>query len=113
VARLHRAGVLHGDLNGGNVLVTGQGEALFLDLRHSRFGEGAPPPGRRRRNFLRLARSLHKIRKTAGLVWPEGVWSALASGYAEGWGAREPWLEGWARRCEKGFPIRSLLWRRP
>ena len=112
VGRLHSAGVLHGDLNGGNVLIAPEGEPLFLDLRHSILGAPPPSPARRRRNLLRLARSLHKIRATRGLAWPEGIWSALAAGYADGWGEREAWLDGWAARCERGFRFRSLLWRR-
>lgn len=112
VGGLHRTGVLHGDLNAGNILITGSGETLFLDLRHSSLWRGAPPAGRRSRNLLRLARSLHKIQKTAGLSWPDGVWKALASGYAAGWGEAEPWLGPWSHRCEGGFTVRSLVWRK-
>jgi tRNA A-37 threonylcarbamoyl transferase component Bud32 len=112
VARLHRAGVLHGDLNAGNLLLPEQGEALFLDLRHSRRLASPPSPALRRRNLLRLARSFHKIRVTEGLQWPDGSWEALARGYAEGWGEAEPWLQSWAARCEREFPFRSLWWRK-
>ena len=110
-ARLHRAGAVHGDLNAGNLLLADQGEALFLDLRHSRLRPRPASPAGRRRNLLRLARSLHKIRKISGLPWPCGTWEALASGYAEGWGEAEAWLAPWAERCARGFPLRSLWWR--
>jgi tRNA A-37 threonylcarbamoyl transferase component Bud32 len=110
VGRLHRAGVLHGDLNAGNVLITPAGEALFLDLRHSKQSMRLPSASSRRRNLLRLARSLYKVRHTLDLRWPQDVWANLGAGYAEGWGEREAWLEGWALRCERGFPVRQLFW---
>jgi tRNA A-37 threonylcarbamoyl transferase component Bud32 len=112
VARLHRACAVHGDLNAGNLLLTDEGEALFLDLRHSRLRTRPASPAQRSRNLLRLARSLHKIRATAGLQWTDGPFDALAAGYAEGWGEAEPWLDSWVTRCVRGFPFRSLWWRR-
>jgi tRNA A-37 threonylcarbamoyl transferase component Bud32 len=110
VGRLHKAAVLHGDLNAGNILIATSGEALFLDLRHSKQLEGPPSPSARRCNCSRLARSLHKIAWTRGLAWPPGPWKAFAEGYAEGWGEREPWLDGWTLRCVRGFPFRRLFW---
>lgn len=107
---LHKAGVLHGDLNAGNVLITPAGEALFLDLRHSKQSTRPLPAASRRQNLLRLSRSLHKLHRTLGLEWPQDVWTSLATGYAEGWDGREPWLEGWMLRCRKGFPLRRFLW---
>jgi hypothetical protein len=112
VGRLHKAAVLHGDLNAGNILITPAGDALFLDLRHSRQCKEPLSKASRKRNFLRLARSLHKVRYTLGLEWPSEIWQRLAAGYAIGWGAREPWLDGWVPRCGKGFPLRPLLWRK-
>ena len=110
VGRLHRAGVLHGDLNAGNLMITPTGEALFLDLRHSRQSKRPPSASSRRRNLLRLARSLHKTRHTLDLEWPQDVWTILSTGYAEAWGEGEAWLEGWTLRCRKGFPARQLFW---
>jgi len=110
VGRLHRAGVLHGDLNAGNLMITPVGEALFLDLRHSKQLKRPPSAASRRRNLLRLARSLHKVRHTLDLEWPQDVWTILSTGYAETWGEREPWLKEWALRCMRGFPIRQLFW---
>jgi len=112
VASLHKARVLHGDLNAGNVLIAPEGSALFLDLRHSRRPDKAPSAASRRKNLLRLARSLHKLHQTLGLEWPQEVWTDLALGYAEAWGEKEPWLERWALRCRRGFPVRSLFWKR-
>lgn len=92
VALLHREGVLHGDLNAGNLLFTPQFRPVFLDLRHSR--QLPPPlaPASRRANFLRLCRSLHKLGVIHRLALPESPGESLASGYAEGWGEAEPWL---------------------
>jgi tRNA A-37 threonylcarbamoyl transferase component Bud32 len=110
--RLHRAGVLHGDLNAGNIMLGPEGGVFFLDLRHSRLARGAPAQARRRRNLARLGRSLHKIRATRGLVLPTGVWRALAEGYSEGWGEEEAWTTAWLRQAGSGHPLRSLLWKR-
>jgi len=113
VARLHREGVLHGDLNAGNILFDPDGEALFLDLRHSRVRDGGLPPRARRRNLLRLCRSLHKLHSVHGLHWPEAPGKALATGYAEGWGSTETWLEDIDLAMDRGFPWRRrLLWSR-
>ncbi len=111
VGRLHRAGLLHGDLNAGNLLLDEGGAALFLDLRHSRLGPVPPSAGPRGRNLLRLSRSLHKLHHLRSLPWPEGCWEALAEGYAAGWGGREPWLEGWIVRSRRGFGLSHLRWR--
>ncbi len=110
VGRLHRTGLLHGDLNAGNLLLDEEGRALFLDFRHSRLGPGPPPAGSRHRNLLRLSRSLHKLRYLHSLPWPEGCWETLAEGYAAGWGEREPWLEEWIARSRRGFGLSHLRW---
>ena len=109
VARLHREGVLHGDLNAGNILFDLDGEALFLDLRHSRVFEGGLPPRARRQNVLRLCRSLHKLHAIHGLHWPEGPGAVLAAGYAEAWGLTEPWLDDIVLAMDRGFPWRRRL----
>ncbi|MGC8763856.1 MAG: lipopolysaccharide kinase InaA family protein [Acidobacteriota bacterium] len=110
--RLHRSGILHGDLNAGNILLPEGGKVRFLDLRHSAAFDGPPPLAGRRRNLSRLARSLHKVHHTRGLAWPSAPWERLASGYAEGWGEREGWLEEWMKEAAQGFRLRSLLWTR-
>jgi hypothetical protein len=112
VGRLHREGVIHGDLNVGNLLVTVDEAIQFLDLRHSRFGKGTPPTRARSQNLSRLARSLHKLNATERLPLPETLWECLSEGYAEGWGEREAWLKGWEELAARGFPLRRVLWRR-
>lgn len=112
VGCLHRAGVLHGDLNAGNVLVVPGPWVYFLDLRHSPRREAPPSAGEREGNFLRLSRSLHKNQILYALTWPKQIWESLAEGYGSGWGMREEWLSGWAADSLRGFPLRSLAWKR-
>lgn len=112
-ARLHREGVLHGDLNAGNILFASGSEALFLDLRHSRLLPALISPWARRDNLLRLCRSLHKLHAIHGLHWPEAPGEMLAAGYAEGWGSAETWLGDIVLAMDRGFPWRRrLLWSR-
>jgi 3-deoxy-D-manno-octulosonic acid kinase len=112
VGSLHRGGVLHGDLNAGNVLVVPGPWVYFLDFRHSLRYEAPPPAEGREANLLRLSRSLHKIHLRLGLPWPKGLWESLADGDGAGWGAREGWLNGWAQKSCRGFPLRRLLWKK-
>ncbi len=85
VAALHRAGLVHGDLNAGNLLLLPDGRVLFIDFRHSRLHRGLPPPFWRRRNLARLERSLRKISLLAGRCLLPAALGALREGYAEGW----------------------------
>ena len=110
VALLHREGVLHGDLNAGNILFASPGGTIFLDLRHSRRRPSPFPPGRRRGNLLRLCRSLHKLGTLHGLRLPKAPGEALAAGYAEGWGSEETWLSDIILATDRGFPWRRRLW---
>lgn len=59
VARLHRAGVQHRDLNAHNVLVDAAGATWLIDFDRARRRE--PAPGWRLGNLARLARSLAKL----------------------------------------------------
>ena len=111
VALLHREGVLHGDLNAGNILFSPKIGPIFLDLRHSSRSSAPSRPERRRDNLLRLCRSLHKLRAVHDLRWPPTTGKALAAGYAEGWGSTESWLGGIAVAMDRGFPwYRRLFW---
>jgi len=110
VARLHREGVLHGDLNAGNILQGESGAVFFLDLRHSRRGAGEPPAGARRRNLSRLGRSLHKLSAVRRTPLPSEVFGPLAEGYGRGWGDAEGWLAGFVIAMSKGFPVRRHFW---
>jgi tRNA A-37 threonylcarbamoyl transferase component Bud32 len=113
VARLHREGVLHGDLNAGNMLFASGREALFLDLRHSRALSGEIPSGARQSNLLRLCRSLHKLQSLHGRPWPPASGALLTMGYAEAWGSTETWLHDAVRVMDRGYPWRRrLFWSR-
>jgi lipopolysaccharide kinase (Kdo/WaaP) family protein len=64
---MHNGGVLHADLNLHNLFVTKAGERLIvaiLDLDKAQLFDGPVPPGRRRGNFARLARSARKLDPT-------------------------------------------------
>lgn len=89
VAALHRAGLVHGDLNAGNILLLPDGPILFVDFRHSRVLRGLPPSSLRGRNLRRLERSLRKVSLRAGRSLPPEALAALHQGYAEGWEAVE------------------------
>lgn len=110
VAGLHRSGVLHGDLNAGNLLFARAPLPLLIDLRHSSWTEGPPSPSTRRHNLLRLCRSLHKLQHRHGRDWPGEPWKALLAGYSKGWGGEESWHPAFLSAAERGFPIRSLFW---
>jgi hypothetical protein len=61
---MHDGGLLHADLNLHNLFVTKAGERLIvviLDLDKAQLFDGPVPPGRRRVNFERLARSARKL----------------------------------------------------
>lgn len=112
LARLHRLGLVHGDLNAGNVLACPAGAILFLDFRHSR-REGPPASARSRRNNLnRLSRSVFKETWRRGLPFPKAFSGLLADGYAEGWGHREDWLRVWADGPPLPGFLRRALWTR-
>jgi len=107
VGRLHRLGVLHGDLNAGNLLLSDTA-VRAIDWRHSS-REDRLSPALRRANLDRLARSLVKVAGKERSLGRER-WRALAEGYAEGFGASEPWLEAWQGRAGQIGPLRRWLW---
>lgn len=77
IARFHREGVFHADLNAHNVLIDGAGQVWLID-----FDRGSlRPPARewQRANLRRLRRSLEKL---GGL--DEAAWDALLGGYEAG-----------------------------
>ena len=81
IAKFHRAGVQHADLNAHNILL-GAGAAVFiLDFDRGRIGER----GSWERDVLaRLRRSLDKIRgQQINVQFAERDWQALLAGYGE------------------------------
>jgi len=59
IARFHRAGLDHADLNAHNILLDAQGKLWLIDFDRSRLR--IPDTGWRQRNLARLRRSLLKI----------------------------------------------------
>ncbi|HUF74763.1 MAG TPA: lipopolysaccharide kinase InaA family protein [Longimicrobiales bacterium] len=83
VRALHGAGVLHPDLNAGNVVLDEEGEAWVLDLdrarrlrRPSRWGARAM--------LARLERSLRKLERARARPISHEEWATLRSGFEEG-----------------------------
>ncbi len=112
VGLVHRAGVLHADLNTGNVLLTGSDSVLahrlqaFLALCRPH-----PRPGGGGRTSTGSPGRFIKYRMLGGLTWNTPPWNALADGYAEGWGSREAWLSEWVLASERPpARLRRLGW---
>jgi 3-deoxy-D-manno-octulosonic acid kinase len=88
VARMHRAGVWHADLNLTNLLVPvgGPSTLTILDLDRARLGSRPLPPRACRQNLARLARSLRKLDPQGRLAAPEDI-AAFHAAYASTAGA--------------------------
>jgi 3-deoxy-D-manno-octulosonic acid kinase len=88
VARLHRAGADHPDLNAHNVLVGPHGAIHVIDFDRGRLREPGAWTGR---NLERLRRSLAKIAagSALGRVSPE-QWEMLKAGYESSAETRAP-----------------------
>jgi hypothetical protein len=69
VGRLHQIGFLHADLNLMNFLIGGDGELYILDLDNASLRNRACSTSERRRNLLRLERSIRK----QGRARPAGI----------------------------------------
>ncbi|QWT22313.1 3-deoxy-D-manno-octulosonic acid kinase [Bacillus sp. NP157] len=81
VARFHREGVRHADLNAHNILVNGDG-LYMIDFDRGRLRR--PRIGWRRGNLARLKRSLVKVgAREGGDIFDEVLWPALARAYDE------------------------------
>jgi len=83
IARAHRAGLDHADLNAHNLLFTTTGRGWVIDLDRGRVR--IPATGWRERNLARLKRSLLKLRgkRTAGEV--ERDYARLRAAYDRAW----------------------------
>ncbi len=110
VGRLHALGVLHGDLNAGNILFDGSGKAWAIDWRHSFFFTPVPD-AMRLSNLLRLERSITKIAASAVGTLPMECWRAFADGYDQGFGGEPDGLsDQWLSRAGHRFVLRRALW---
>jgi 3-deoxy-D-manno-octulosonic acid kinase len=80
VARFHRAGIWHADLNAHNVMVSG--DALFL-IDFDRGQKRAPQAAWQQANLQRLRRSLLKLGAAAGdeSAFDRELWQPLLRGY--------------------------------
>lgn len=82
IARIHRGGLFHADLNLHNLFVTHSGESfavVILDLDKARLYPGALPPRLRQRTLRRLARSARKL-DPAGLLLDHAALGILIGG---------------------------------
>lgn len=86
IARFHRAGVYHADLNARNILLDEAGLVSLLDFDQ---GDIRCQAGRwQGQNLGRLLRSLEKFRRRqAGFAFSAADWQELLNGYEEGEGA--------------------------
>jgi 3-deoxy-D-manno-octulosonic acid kinase len=86
VARFHRAGIWHADLNAHNVLVT-SAELHLIDFDRGRLR--APAEGWRLANLQRLHRSLVKLSRPGHEigVFERDIWKPLLYGYERTFGA--------------------------
>jgi 3-deoxy-D-manno-octulosonic acid kinase len=86
VARLHRAGVDHADLNAHNILLDAKGTVSVIDFDRGRL---RPPGAWSARNLQRLRRSLAKVSREmpSGARAPrysDETWEWLMAGYGTG-----------------------------
>ena len=80
---IHRAGLLHPDLNAENVLLDEGGEAWVLDLDRARRAPGPTTRGAEAM-LARLERSLRKLERAGARPLSAEEWEALRSGFEDG-----------------------------
>lgn len=84
IARFHRAGVQHADLNANNILIDAQNKVWLLD-----FDRGQLRTVQRAwidQVLARLLRSLNKLRERKGLQFTDTEWTALKAAHDNGLG---------------------------
>ena len=82
IARFHRAGVVHADLNARNILI-GRDDAVYLvDFDRARFAESDAAACRA--NLRRLRRSLEKLWPAVDRARLGSCWAELLGGYQGG-----------------------------
>jgi 3-deoxy-D-manno-octulosonic acid kinase len=80
IARFHKAGVTHADLNARNILVRrDSGEVYLVDFDRSVFEPGRARDGKT--NLARLYRSLQKLWPEEGSGLIDACWQTLLDGY--------------------------------
>jgi 3-deoxy-D-manno-octulosonic acid kinase len=80
IARCHRAGYFHADLNAHNVLLDASGRAWLIDFDRARVR--APARAWQQANLARLLRSLRKVGADAAPAFAARDWPALAAAHA-------------------------------
>jgi 3-deoxy-D-manno-octulosonic acid kinase len=83
IARIHRAGLDHADLNAHNLLFEDSGRGWVIDLDRSQLRIPATPW--REANLVRLHRSLLKLRGARSVVEVEKDYATLRSAYDALW----------------------------
>lgn len=84
IARFHRAGVQHADLNAHNVLMDRQRRHFLIDFDRGRLRP--PAPGWRGRNLARLWRSLRKLRGAVSEAALRRRFDDLCAAYDDAYG---------------------------
>lgn len=83
IARFHREGLEHADLNAHNILYDASGQGWLIDLDRSRMH--IPATGWRMRNLARLERSLLKVRGSRPEAEVREDFARLRHGYDKRW----------------------------
>ena len=83
VARFHRAGLDHADLNAHNILFDAGGRGWMIDFDRSRLR--IPATAWRQANLQRLQRSLHKRRGARSVAEVDAGFAGLRSAYDAAW----------------------------
>jgi 3-deoxy-D-manno-octulosonic acid kinase len=83
VARFHRAGLDHADLNAHNILFDAQGQGWMIDFDRSRLR--IPATDWREGNLQRLHRSLRKLGAQRGNAQVDADFARLRAAYAVAW----------------------------
>jgi 3-deoxy-D-manno-octulosonic acid kinase len=83
IARFHRAGLDHADLNASNILFDSHGHGWVIDLDRGRIR--VPATHWRERNLLRLRRSLMKLRGSRTEADVDADFARLRGAYTNTW----------------------------
>ncbi|MCL1634045.1 3-deoxy-D-manno-octulosonic acid kinase [Luteimonas sp. SX5] len=83
IARFHRVGLDHADLNASNLLFDSRGNGWVIDLDRSRLR--IPATGWREANLSRLRRSLMKLRGSRSEADVDADFARLRGAYANTW----------------------------